>query len=117
MSAPAILQDDVGLVNFTLVQGADKTIKVQFSSAPTLDISAWDFAVAFYVGRELVKSEIISTTDGGIVVNALEKYLTLVFSDASIADIPVGLHRWDLRYTVGMETGQILKGQVTIGKV
>ena len=116
MEIPAILKDDVGIMNFTLVKGDSKKIRATFSLSENIDISTWTFSIAFYVGRELEKTEIISTT-AGIIVNGQGKYLVLDFSAATIADIPIGLHRWDLRYTVGADTGQLLKGQVTIAKV
>jgi len=120
MRNPAVLADDVGLVNFSLVQGADKTIRVAMTtSPPSLDISSWDFEVSFYIGQTQVKTVVIDTTldPGGITINGVDKFIDMAFTGDIIAAIPSGKHAWDLRFDTGTGNGQILKGIVTIGKV
>ena len=118
MVMPATLRDAVGLVDFNLVQGLDKTIRAEFSTDPDiLDISGWTFELCFYIGTTLEKLTVLSSAGGGIVVNVVEKYIDLQFAAADIAVIDLGSHKWDLRYTAGTAGGQILKGQVTLSSV
>jgi hypothetical protein len=120
MATPAILVDDVGLVNFTLTKDCDKTVRAAFSTDPVdLDISGWDFEVAFYLGTALTRTGIIDTSidPGGITVSSVEKYIDMVFSAESIIAIAEGKYFWDLRFDSGTGNGQILRGQVTVRKV
>ncbi|HBI15004.1 MAG TPA: hypothetical protein DDY20_05750 [Desulfobulbaceae bacterium] len=118
MKIPAILEDDIGLVNFTLVRGVDKAIRVDFSTDPAaLDISLWSFAVNFYSGRPLVASPVLSSVAGTIEIFAVEKYIILNFTAAALAAFVSGPYQWDLRFTAPALSGQILKGSVALGEI
>ena len=119
MPTPTTLYDNVGLVNFTLIQGVDKSIRASFSTNPNnLDISAWVFTVYFYLGPTLTSTPIISSaTDGGIVVDTVNKHIDMNFAAADIEHIVNGTYSWDLRYVAGSDSGQILKGKVTLAAV
>ncbi len=118
MTAPINLDENIPIVNFSLVQGVTTSIQADLTAVPAVDISTWPFEVNFYTGIHEAKTVIITKAGGGISVDAGAMTLIATFSSTSIAGIIPGPYPCDVRYTDGAGAiRQLIKGVVTLKQV
>ena len=110
------LRDGVGQLNFRLVKGVGRHIRLGISATVESNPETWNMELAIYSGKSLQRTVILSTASNG-QIEASQTSIDLVFPADCVNGFVDGCYQWDMRVTINGVSDQFIKGTVDIGTV